>query len=378
MRRLSVFFLPIMAFIIYSCSSGKKSFERGDYYSSVLQSVERLRKNPDHKKSRETLSSAYPLATDYYEGVIRNVQASNDQFKNGKVYDSYQILNHMYDEIQRSPGALSVIRNPKSYFSELTIYREKAAEERYMAGLRALDFGSRESAKEAFHHFIATKNYLSTYKDVDDKIEEAKWNATLKVLVDQVPVPTFQYQLSVQFFQEQLNEYLFHYNGNEFVRFFDVKDENIENPDQILIVQFDDFVVGQTNNFQYTKEVSKDSVVIGQVKLEDGESQDVYGTVKAKVNEFKREVISKGLVSMRVLDARSNQIIVHDKFPGQFVWVSIWGNFNGDERALSSEQLAICGNQPADPPPPQILFTEFTKPIYGQITGKVRAYYQGY
>ncbi len=364
--------------IIFSCSSGKKSYEKGNYYSAVIQSVDRLRKNPDHKKSMETLSEAYPLAINYYEGIVRNVQQSNDRFKNGKVYDAYSALNHMYDEINRSPGALSVIPNPRSYFSELTLYRERAAEERYNAGMQALNLGSRESAKEAYFHFQEAKKYLATYKDVDIKIDEAHWAATLKVLVDQVPVPTWQYQLSVQFFQEQLNEYLFHYNGNEFVRFFGVNDENIKDPDQILIVQFDDFVVGQTNNFQYTREVTKDSVVVGQVKLENGESANVYGTVKATISEFKRELISKGLVSMRVLDARSNQIIVHDKFPGQFTWTSIWGNFNGDERALDKADLAICANKPADPPPPQDLFVEFTRPIYSQITSKVNGYYQRY
>lgn len=377
MKAVKLFFIVATLAALYSCSSGKKSFEQGDYYSAVLQSVDRLRKNPDHKKSGETLKKAYPLAVRYYENQIRNVQMSDAMFKNGKVYDAYQILNRMYEEINTSPGALRVITNPNNYYSQLVTYRESAAEERYEAGIQALEFGTRESAKEAYSHFITANNYLPGYKDVANKIEEAKWNATLKVLVDQVPVPTFQYQLSVQFFQEQVNEYLFHYNENEFVRFFGVNDQNIENPDQILIVQFDDFIVGQTNNYQYSKEISKDSVIVGQVTI-DGEKRDVYGTVNATLNEYKREVISKGLVSMRVLDARSEQIIMHEKFPGQFVWASMWGNFNGDERALSPEQLAICANKPVDPPPPQNLFVEFTKPIYGQITSKVRNYYRGY
>ncbi len=379
MRRLVNYGVGIFfSVIILSCSSGKKAFENGNYYSAVMQSVDRLRKNPDHKKSVETLSEAYPLAVNYHEGIIRNVQASDAPFKYGKIYDSYQVLNRMYDEIQRCPGALNVIPNPKSYFSELTMFRERAAEERYEAGMQALNFGTRESAKEAYGHFAQAKSYLATYRDVDMKMEESKWAATLKVKVDQVPVPTFQYQFSVQFFQDQLNEYLFHYGENEFVRFFGLDDENINEPDQVLIVQFDDFVVGQTNNYQYAKEITKDSVVVGKVQLENGKSADVYGTVKATVTEFKREVISKGLVSMRVLDANSNQIILHEKFPGQFTWTSLWGNFNGDERALNPDQLAICRNKPMDPPPPQDMFVEFTRPIYGQITSKIRNYYRNY
>jgi len=57
----------ISLLLLFGCSSGKKLLESGDYYQSVLQSVERLRKNPDHRKSSETLNSAYPLALKYHE-----------------------------------------------------------------------------------------------------------------------------------------------------------------------------------------------------------------------------------------------------------------------------------------------------------------------
>ena len=372
------YFLFLFVGLAFSCSSGKKSFEKGNYYSSVLQSVERLRKNPTHKKSQETLQEAYPLAIQYFEGVTRNMQQSDDRFKSGKMYDTYVKMNHMYDEINRSPGALSVIPNPKSYYSEINMYREQAAEERYNAGLMSMDQGTREGAKEAYNHFKRAKNYMATYKDIDAKLEEARWLSILKVVVDQVPVPTAQYQISVNFFQEQLDEFLFHYSDNEFVRFFSPQDENIKEPDQILVVQFDDFMVGQTNNYEYTKELSRDSVVVGDVTLEDGTKKKVYGTVKAKYTEHKREVISKGLVSMRILDGRTQQVIVHEKFPGQFTWTSLWGNFQGDERALEKEQLAVCANKPANPPPPQDMFVEFTKPIYSQMTSKIRSYYRNY
>ena len=101
----------------------------------------------------------------------------------------------------------------------------------------------------------------------------------------------------------------------------------------------------------------------------------MYSTVKATFRENTREVISKGLLSMRIMDAKSNTVVLHDKFPGEFLWINQWGSFNGDERALTKEQLHIAKQQPMQPPPPQTLFIEFCKPIYGQVTSKVNSYY---
>jgi hypothetical protein len=104
----------------------------------------------------------------------------------------------------------------------------------------------------------------------------------------------------------------------------------------------------------------------------------VLGTVKAAYTEYGREVISKGLVSMRVLSSVNKQVLLHEKFPGKFVWSSYWASFNGDERALSSEQIGRTKLRPYDPPPPQELFVEFCKPIYDQLTDRVRTFYRQY
>jgi len=376
MKTFNYFLYAFFIYLLFSCSSGKQSYKQGDYYQSVLQSVDRLRKNPDHKKSRQVLAKSYPLAIQYYENQIQRFQNSNNPFKNGNIVDTYRQLTHLYDEIMRSPGAMEVIPNPKDYQYALNQHTRQAAAERYDAGEEALKMGTRQSARDAYYHFVKADQYSPGYLDVANKIDEARYYATLRVLVDQVPVPTIQYQLSVQFFQDQIEQFLFNYHDNEFVRFYSSQDENLEDPDQVIVFQFDDFVVGQTNNFQRTEEITKDSVIVGQVTLENGEKTDVYGTVKAKFIENRREVISKGLLSMRVVDARSNTVVAHEKFPGEFVWVTRWGSFNGDERALTKDQIKIANERPVMPPPPQDLFVEFCKPIFSQVQGRVRNLYR--
>ncbi|ELR73497.1 hypothetical protein C900_04349 [Fulvivirga imtechensis AK7] len=382
MKKLYPFFLLlVIPLLFFECSSGKKAFERGDYYDAVLKAVNRLRQKPDHKKSRETLRTGYPLALQTIEQDAKNSLASNAQFKYRDALRSYEKVNVMYEEIRRSPGALKVVPNPKNYYDKIADMKQRAAKESYDAGIVALNRDTREDAKNAYFYFQDVNTFVPGYKDVRNKLEEALYKATLKVVVEQIPVPT-RYNLSARFFQDKIEEYLHsQFRSNQFVRFYtprEAKRENLPYVDQYLRLQFDDFVVGETHILKDTETITRDSVKVGKVTLEDGTTADAYGTVKAKLTVWKKEVVSKGLFSMQVFDANSNAVLTHRKFNGEFVWFSQWGSFNGDERALSDEQLAICKSSEVPPPPPQDLFIEFTRPIYDQLLPAVDSFYKRY
>lgn len=367
--------------MLESCSSGKKALERGEYYEAVLKSVNRLRQKPNHRKSQETLRRSYPLALQTLERKVRNLQAANDAFKWKKIMQAYEQVNYLYEEINHAPAALQVIPQPRNYYEALSDVRSKAAEESYQAGLRLLQQQTRETAKEAYLHFTEAHRFMPGYKDVEQQLLDAEFIATLKVVVEQIPVPGF-YSLSGDFFQDRIEEFLHsQYKGNRFVRFYtpqETRSENLQIVDQYLQLQFDDFVVGQTHLKESTQTLSKDSVKLGEVSMPDGTKAPAYGTVTAKYKLHRKEIISKGLLSMRVIDANSQAVLMHRKFPGEFVWFTEWASFNGDERALSKEQLALCSLRDVPPPPPQEMFIEFTKPIFGQLSGTVREFYSRY
>src|SRR5688572_23982353 len=79
--KLGRIIIVVAATLSIACSSGKKAFERGDYYGAVMKAVNRLRHNPDHSKSAEALQSAYPLAVEFFEGQAKNEIDSNSPFK---------------------------------------------------------------------------------------------------------------------------------------------------------------------------------------------------------------------------------------------------------------------------------------------------------
>src|SRR5688500_8950084 len=92
--------------ILCACSSGKKAYERGDYYNAVMKAVNRLRQNPDHGKSMEILKESYPLAVEYFETQAQNEIASNSNFKWKNAIQSYNQLNQLYEQIRQCPGCL--------------------------------------------------------------------------------------------------------------------------------------------------------------------------------------------------------------------------------------------------------------------------------
>src|SRR6187402_891494 len=111
--------LPVILIVIASCSSGKKAYERGNYYEAVMQAVARLRQKPDHSKSSEALKNAYPLAVDYFETQAKNEIASNSNYKWKNAIQSYNSINAMYEAIRQCPSCLKTISNPVNYYSEI-------------------------------------------------------------------------------------------------------------------------------------------------------------------------------------------------------------------------------------------------------------------
>jgi hypothetical protein len=380
--RLLISLSLIIAAILHliGCSSGKKAYERGDYYEAVMRSVSRLRQNPDHSKSLETLKNAYPLAVEFFETQAKNDIASNTNFKWKNAIQSYNSINQMYEAIRQCPGCMKVVKSPVNYYTEIGPLKEKAADESYNAGIEALMKGNRNDAKRAYFNFADAQNYVPGFKDVIEYLDKAKDEATLKVVVEQIPVPA-RYNLSGGFFQDKIEEFLHNnYTEQTFIKFYtpeEAKSVSLPYADHIMRIQFDDFTVGNSVLKEKEEVVTRDSVKVGEAKV-NGKSIPVYNTVKAKFTTYRKEVMSAGLLSMVIVDGKTNGVLTHRKFNGEYVWVSQWARFNGDDRALSDQQLSLCKLREQQPPAPQDLFLEFTKPIYNQLIPSIRSFYQNY
>ncbi|CAH0995743.1 hypothetical protein EMA8858_01868 [Emticicia aquatica] len=366
-----------------SCSkSGTKALEKGNYYEAVLQSAEKLKKDSDNSKALEVLPIAYRNAQEEFTRDISRVQNANQQFRWEAVLDYYNKLNAMQEAIERCTACRRIV-TPQTYYQQTEIARENAAAERYALGIDLLRKQNinKETARAAYEHFEQISFFAPNYKDSRNLMEEALNLGSFHVVVEQPKVNSRLYQYSNEYFQGKVDEFLrTNRRMNKFIRFYSPEEAKTVKlrPDHIVRLEIIDFVVGETNIQTDRQTVtSRDSVKTGEVTI-NGKKVPVYGKVKAQIVKSHKAVRSRGLLSMEVFDYRTNKVLSREEIPGEYTWVNEWASFNGDERALTNDELNLTRNREQLPPPPQQLFIEFTKPIYDQVTSRIRRFYDKY
>jgi ribosomal protein L21 len=372
--------------VLASCSkSGTKALERGNFYDAVLQSAEKLRKDSDNSKAVAVLPEAYRNAQNEFLRDIERTRNANQQFRWEAVLDYYAKLNTMQNVIDKCMACRRLV-NPQSYFREEDEARENAAAERYAVATdlmrsRPGTLPSRETARTAYGHFERIASFAPNYRDVQNRLNEALNLGSYHVVLEQSKINSRLYQYSNEYFQSKIDEFLrTNRRMNKFVQFYSPQEARSAklNPDQVVRLEFIDFVVGETNvtNDRLTV-ISKDSVKTGEATV-NGKKVPVYGKVKAQVVRSHKAVRSRGILSLEIFDYQTNKILLREDVPGEFTWVNDWVTYNGDERALSPADKALAQGREELPPPPQQLFIEFTKPIYDQVTSRIKRFYDRY
>ncbi len=378
MRNLFTSILLLTLILLFqSCSSGKKALKKGQYDKAVSQAINRLRSNDDSQKAQETLSRAYNFAVTSHLRNVQRAKGSTDVLRWEAIASDYQSINNFYEDILRCPGCMDAVPNPTKYDAELSTAKQNAAAARYQLGVEALKGKkNRNKAIEANQHFLRVRDYSPRFKDVEDKLEESYFYATLKVVVEPIPLPARMFDLRHEFFVNKINEYLHNQPINDYVRFYtpkEVEAQKLEFVDHIIKMQFDEFALGNVFLNKSTREVSRDSVNVNEKGREA-----VYATVKATVTVHEKAITGTGVLDFQVYDNELNKVVTQEKFPSAYTWVVSWANFNGDERALTDEDKALVNNIELPLPNPQWMFEEFTAPIYDQVIGKIRGYYKRY
>lgn len=370
-------------FFIISCSkSGTKALEKGNYYEAVLQSVDKLRKDSDNSKASEVLPAAYRNAQEDFMRDIARAKNANQQFRWEAILDYYNKLNKMQEVIENCTACRRIV-SPQTFFQETEEARDNAAAERYVLGddiLRRKKI-SKLDARLAFDHFEQITIFAPNYKDARNRLEEALDLGSVHVVVEQPKVNSRLYQYSNEYFQAKVEEFLrTNRRMNKFIRFYSPEEAKTVRvkPDQVIRLEIIDFVVGETNVATDRQNVtSRDSVKTGEATV-NGKKVSVYGKVTATIIKSRKAVRSRGLLSMEIFDYQTNKTLSREDIPGEFTWVNEWASFNGDERALTNSELNMTRNREQLPPPPQQLFIEFTKPIYDQVTSRIRRFYDKY
>ena len=375
--KISFSILGIIVFLLASCSTGKKALQKGDYFSAVLKAVERLKSAPENKNANKVLREGYPMTIEWAQEEMDLILTSNNNFKWEQAVGLMKQVNQMSDEIRSTPAARKIISDPKTYTSELNMATEKAAEERYNAGLAEMAINTRESARIAYEHFSKADQFVNNYKNVRNLMVTAKEMATIRVILQAIPVNTQRYRLSSEFFYNQVFEYLNNqFRPSGFVNFYSpnqAKKEELKNPDFIVDMEFFDFSVGNLSRSEKEETLEK------KVKIESKDTTRVqYKTYTAKLKTFTDKVYSGGTLRVRIIDPANDKLLLDELVPGSFTWVNDYAMFIGDKEALNNNQFELTKRKAVPLPPEQDLFIELTEPIYNQVTQNLNRFFRKY
>ncbi len=382
MRKI-LFILFIGSLLLNSCSTGEKALQQGNYYEAIMKSAGRLSSDPDNSKAIQVVRDGYPMALTYYQEQIDRVLSSNDLFKWKQAYDIMLTVNRMSDEVRRIPAARKLVSTTKTYTSEMADVQSKAAQEMYNAGLDALSRKTREDAKQAFFHFQTAEDLMRGFKDAKQKMLESKNLATLKVVVEQIPV-NGKYEYSAQFFYDNVFQMLNEkFQEKDFVHFYSTEEAEktkLKYPDMVLRMGFYDFFIDRPSHFEEEKEIAKEVEEKYQVKDANGNPVTKTRMVprRGKIKIVTDQMASGGLLELKAVEFQSQKIVFTDKIPGQFTWENKYGLFVGDKEVLDKDLERIVNNKVLTAPPSQDMFVLFTKPIFNQLSGKLISYFRQY
>ncbi len=379
-----IYLLPFfIAIMLMACSTGQKSLQRGNYYDAIMKAVGRLSSDPDNRKASQVIKEGYPMAVSFYQEEIDQVLTGNDPFKWKQTLEIMQTVNLISDEIRRVPAARKLVTSIKAYTSEMVDVQNRAAQEYYDAGIDALSRKTREAAREAYVHFQNADGLVRSFKDTKQKMLESKDKATLKVVVEQIPV-NGKYEYSAQFFYDNVFQMLNQqFQEKDFVHFFSPEEANrakLKYPDMVLQMGFYDFFIDRPQHFEAENELSKQVEEKYQVKVSKDSTVTKTRTVtkKGKIKILTDQVASGGLLELKAVEYQSQKILFTDKIPGQFTWQNKYGIFVGDKEVLDNELVNILNNKMIMPPASQDMFVLFTKPIFNQLAEKLTNYFRQY
>ena len=369
--------LGFIAILLVGCTTGKNAFDKGNYETAVDRAVKRLQANPNNQKAQNVFIDGYDLAKSFHEKRIQQLQRSSDRFKWESIYNEYARLNKYFRDIQRCPQCMSLV-NPSNYFTEQESAGNAAAQVQLELGLDALEINTIETGREAFGHFKMASRYNNNISDIDSLLAQSREVGTIKVLIEPIPIHSRNLELTNDYFKNKMLEYLDRFSYDRFVRFMSYEEAEATEtqPDHILFMQFDDFVLGQSQIVSKTVEVKRDSVIVGQYTDQAGEEHDVFGTVKADFTRNSKTLVSGGILNFEIRDAYTQKVLTNRKIESEDVWRHEWASFNGDRRALTRDEIKMSKRKELPPPRPQALFISFIDRIYRQVEGNIRQFYR--
>lgn len=357
MRNLRILPYLILLVVLSNCVTVKQHYNAGQYHKAIKAGAVALHKKPLKTKQAIALEKAFNIEKTKLLNRIEELKLGGDPNCWVEVYALYDKIDYYQKQLQ--PFLPIYIEKEMRYANiELVNVAEekadaklKAAEYLYAKGNQLLNAGNKQAAREAFYTFKQVKTYFATYKDVENKLNQAYQNGqnhvklALKYQANAIVPQAFVNNLKAfqpQILNSQWTKYSWAIEPNQADYTINVKILNVNiGPEQIKETEYQE-VNTITDGVRYVLDikgnVAKDS--LGN-DITEPNIIDVVATVQ-KTAQHKEGILNY----MVEFKNANNQIIKQLPLAEQLVFHNEFARFIGDERALSKQSKAIIGGGP--------------------------------
>ncbi len=161
--------------------AGDRAFNAEKYDEAVIHALQALDVNPEFEDAKALLDKAFKTGTSAYESIITQKKATSEPFRWDDIWKAYASLDKMHRAVAASP--YSGEYSTKPYAAPLGEAREKAAAERYAAGVETLGKGGFRNARKALNHFAKADEAVPGYQDLNAQVAKARKQAVSKVVI---------------------------------------------------------------------------------------------------------------------------------------------------------------------------------------------------
>ncbi len=360
MKRLLIF-ISITS-IIFACKSSSKQLEKGNYDAAMETSAKKIKKDPGKFEEVDVFNNAYKMAYLRDNTDVERLKNSGDPANWSQIYTIYSRMNKRQDLAKTLPP-VGINYEERDFIPEMENSKTKATEYAYAKGMELLGKNDKLAARDAFGRFVEAKGYMPNFRDVDDKIAEAKFNGTTNVFFtiedkSQVVVPKSLMEELQAIQVNDLNADWINYDN-------DVDSNKIYHYSIILTMK----------EILVSPEEVKESIAQESKEVQDGFTYvlDAHGNVKKdtlgndiKIPKYKTINCAIKRVNQRktarisgfiyYFDNITNKQIKADPITSDALFENFYAVANGDLNALKPETQKELQSAPvAFPPTPDLI-----------------------
>ncbi len=351
MRAIYTILILGILFLMSACSA-KKLYVNGDYDAAIHRAVTKLRKKPSHMKSIVALEDAFAAAQNRDLGKIKFLKKDGAPENWDQIFDLYNVIDRRQDKVKSLAQIPSGIRFT-DVKSEMASSKQKAASYFYARGEKLLSTGRREDARRAHDHFLKTKKFYQSFKNTDEKINEARFKGTSFVLLTMknksgmiIPAQFNQEILKISltdlndgwtvFHSTEKSDIPYHYHAR-----FDIMGLAIS-PERL-----------KESSFEETKEIEDGTRYVlddnGNV-MKDSLGNDIkvknYKTITCKIIQVQQSKTARITGGLSIYNLGNKQLIKNAPITSDAIFEHASAKVVGDKRAMSKKSKNLVRSRP--------------------------------